>query len=202
VGWRADPSTPAWQENRRLIVDAAESQANQEGLVGLRIEDVAAGARCSRATLYRYFADKDAVVRAVLLRKAGQLGEKLTVELAPFDDPAERIAEGILRAVQAIRRAPWFRSSGDPDAAARLAQLAGGPRAIGASIGPLVGALLSGRGVHLRPGILPDEAAEWLLLVVIGLLGTDLSSGRTRAEQISFQRRFVAHPLLGRPRRR
>jgi AcrR family transcriptional regulator len=202
--WRATPNAPAWDENRTTILDAAAQAVRTSGLLRLRIDDVAARAGCSRATLYRYFANKDALLAALLARKAAALAVRIEAKLLHLDDPAELVAEGILGAVEVIRRDPWFRSiANDPGSAARVARLAGGPQELARSLAPFVAPLLKATMQHHGHGLRDDidaaEAAEWMLLVVIGMLTMNLPLRRSRTEQASYLRRFVAYTLLGPP---
>ena len=201
--WRAQPGSAAWDDNRRRILDAAARLADADGLVDLRVEPVAAAAGCSRATLYRYFDGKDALVCAVLADKAERLAGALAGQLTEVGDPADLIAEGILRSVDAVRRSGWFRASNDAGAAAKVARLGGGPQALALAIAPLMRPLIdsaAARGHGLRADITPAEAAEWLVLTVIGMITMRMPVRRSRPEQASFLRRFVAYTLLGPPR--
>ena len=53
---------------RERLVDAAETCIDRFGLAKTTVEDVAREAAVSRATIYRYFANRDELVLAVLLR--------------------------------------------------------------------------------------------------------------------------------------
>jgi AcrR family transcriptional regulator len=169
------------------------------------MEGIAQAAGCSRATLYRYYQDKDDVVRAILLRKASKLAARLASELRAIEDPAQRIAEGILRAVDAVRAERWFRSPDEAGAAAAIARVGGGPHALAQSLAPMLRpafeAMPARGGIRLRTDVTPQEAAEWLLLTTLGMLTMNMPVSRTREEQASFLRRFVAYTLIG-PRRR
>ncbi|WAI00194.1 TetR/AcrR family transcriptional regulator [Methanogenium organophilum] len=58
---------PGYKEDvRRRIVKAALEEVNECGLHALRMEDVAARVGISRATLYNYFSDKEALLNAIL----------------------------------------------------------------------------------------------------------------------------------------
>jgi AcrR family transcriptional regulator len=183
---------------RERLIDATEDVMRRNGPLGVRIDEVARRAGCSRATLYRHVADKDELVREVLIRLARARSARMHKALARIADPAERIAEGVQRTVEAVRDEWWYRALDDHAAVARIG---GGPRAFVALTTPLVAPFLeavSAAGM-LRPGVTVEDATEWLCTVTTGLLAIDLPVSRTRAEQVAYLRRFVADPLLRRP---
>lgn len=58
---------PGYKEDvRRRIVKAALEEVNTGGLQALRMEDVAARVGISRAALYNYFSDKEALLAAII----------------------------------------------------------------------------------------------------------------------------------------
>jgi AcrR family transcriptional regulator len=166
--------------------------------LGVRIDEVAHRAGCSRATVYRYVADKDELVREVLVRLARVRSARIERELAHVTDPAETIAEGVLRTVEAIRHEWWYEALEGRGATAAVARIGGGPQAFTALATPLVTpflARLSASG-RLREDITDAEATEWLVVVTVGLLTMEMSPERPRAERARFLRRFVAYSLL------
>jgi AcrR family transcriptional regulator len=174
----------------------------RNGPHNVRIDEVARLAGCSRATVYRHVADKDELVREVLVRLARDRARQMAPTLARVADPAERIAEGVQRTVEAVRGEWWYRALARHGATAAVARIGGGPRAFVALTSPLVAPSidrLADAGL-LRPGVTVEHATEWLCIVTTGLLAVEDTSGRSRPEQIAFLRRFVADPLLRRSR--
>lgn len=166
----------------------------------VRIDQVARLAGCSRATVYRYVADKDELVREVLIRLARARARQMEPRLGRITDPAERIAEGVQSTVEAVQDEWWYQDLAAQGATAAVARIGGGPQAFVALTAPLVAPSierLAKLGV-LRPGITVEQATEWLCVVTTGLLAMDAPTNRTRAEQIAFLRLFVADPLLRR----
>lgn len=173
----------------------------RSGPHNVRIDEVARLAGCSRATLYRHVADKDELVREVLIWLARDRARSMAPRLARFTDPGERIAEGVYRTVEAVRGEWWYKALARQGATAAVARIGGGPQAFVALVAPLVAPSierLAATGL-LRPGVTVDDATEWLCIVTTGLLTTDAPADRSRAEHIAFLRRFVADPLLRRP---
>lgn len=193
----ASPVT-ASDDLRVRLIDATEEVMRIAGPLGVRIDEVAQRAGCSRATVYRYVADKDELVREVLVRMAHVRSAKIERDLAHVTDPAEAIAEGVLRTVEAIRQEWWYESLEGHGASAAVARVGGGPRAFTEIATPLVTPFLdrvaaSGR---LREDITAEEATEWLVVVTVGLLTMETTDGRSRPGRARFLRQFVAYSLL------
>lgn len=62
--------TPKGERTRARIVDAAARLVHANGVAGTTVEDVKAAAEVSGSQLYHYFADKEALVQAVIGRQA------------------------------------------------------------------------------------------------------------------------------------
>ncbi len=58
-------STPA-TDSRQRILDSARKEIEQNGILGLRVADVARGADTSITLIYRYFGDRDGLLAQVL----------------------------------------------------------------------------------------------------------------------------------------
>jgi AcrR family transcriptional regulator len=188
---------------RTRLIDATEAVMRTSGPLGVRIDEVAQRAGCSRATVYRYVADKDELVREVLARMAQVRSAKVARAVAHLTDPADAIAEGLLRTVEAIRGEWWYQALERHGATAAVARIGGGSKAFTEIATPLMASFLdrlsaSGR---MRTDITAEEAAEWLVVVTVGLLTMELPSERSRAEHARFLRQFVAYSLLAPPDR-
>lgn len=72
----AAPQLPISEEASNRIRKSALEQIEQNGIIGMRIADVAAGANCSVALVYKYFGDRDNLLAEVL----GQRYEEHLVE--------------------------------------------------------------------------------------------------------------------------
>ncbi|HEX6165925.1 MAG TPA: TetR/AcrR family transcriptional regulator [Acidimicrobiales bacterium] len=185
---------------RGRLIDATERVMRRSGPLNVRVDEVARLAGCSRATLYRHVADKDELVREVLVGLARQRSAAMAPALAAIDDPAHRIAEGVLRTVEGIRGEWWYAELARHGATAAVARLGGGPQAFVALTEPLVAPFiehLDAQGL-LRPGVTVTDATEWLCVVTTGVLATESTGGRSRDGQVAFLRRYVADPLLRR----
>lgn len=59
------PSSPR-TDSQLSILRSARSEVEKNGILGLRVADVAAGANCSITQIYRYFGDRDGLLATVL----------------------------------------------------------------------------------------------------------------------------------------
>jgi len=62
---KASPSTPRTQ-TQLSILRSARAEIERNGILGLRVADVAEGANCSITQIYRYFGDRDGLLAAAL----------------------------------------------------------------------------------------------------------------------------------------
>jgi len=143
--------------NAEEILDAAAGLFAEHGVNAVGMGEVAKAAGCSRATLYRYFADRHELHLAFVRREARRIGA-----LLPTDD----VVEAVLAAVREVRARPeliaWF-GAADAGTAAELAQS---------------DAVVGGLG--------DEETARWLVRVVVSLLivpGRDEAEERAMVER-------------------
>lgn len=194
AAWRADPGAAAYDEVRSRVLDAAERCVERRGLARVRIDEVASEAGCSRATVYRYFADKDELIRGVLVRRARRIARQVAKLMEGIDDPAELLVAGITKAVDAFRRDQYFESFYGPASAPATARIAGGSTAIHATVREALQPLfdLAEQRGRLRSDVTADEVTEWVILVTTALLTIPLPLERT----IDDQERLLWHFLV------
>ena len=165
------------------ILDAAgelfaDSADNGGGIGAVAMGDVARAAGCSRATLYRYFADRHELHVAYVHREARRVGGLVAADASRVRDPEQQLVTAILSALRRVREAPalsaWF-AAADAATTAELAQSS-----------PVIEAL--GRGVGADP-----LAARWVVRVIVSLL---IAPGRDAAEERAMVERFVVPALL------
>lgn len=175
TGWLGDERA---QLAAQRILDAAASLFVEKGVAGVGMGEIATAAGCSRATLYRYFADRGQLHIAFVHREAIRVGELVAAELRGIDDPAERVTMAVLASVRQVRSAPtlaaWF-SEGDAAFSAELAQSSTVIEALGLSV---VG---------------DPAAARWLVRVIVSLLTVP---GRDEADERAMIERFVAPAVV------
>jgi AcrR family transcriptional regulator len=84
---------------RERLIDAAEACLDRFGLAKTTVEDIASAAKVSRATIYRYFDNRDELLLAVVLRSLERSADgDLDSHLADADTP-QRFAAGLVDAV-------------------------------------------------------------------------------------------------------
>lgn len=67
-----------WGMKRELIMDAAIKVMAREGFMSVRLEDVAEEAGFSKAAIYHYFPDKEALIMSIVIREHRTVYERLT----------------------------------------------------------------------------------------------------------------------------
>jgi AcrR family transcriptional regulator len=70
------PATGRVLASRERIVEAARDEVLSKGILGLRVQDVAAKAKVSVPLIYKYFADRDGLLAEVL----GRMFEEIVLE--------------------------------------------------------------------------------------------------------------------------
>ncbi|WP_025351255.1 TetR/AcrR family transcriptional regulator [Nocardia nova] len=129
TGRGTDIERPA--DTRSAILAAAESCFARLGIAGTTMEDVAKAAASSRATVYRYFADRDALVTESVVRRARANMGSAREFITRWPTIADRVVEGICEDVRRGRRDPMVHRLVSPQEmvlAARL--LTGSGRAV------------------------------------------------------------------------
>lgn len=146
------------------ILDAAAVLFAERGVNAVGMGEVAAAAGCSRATLYRYFADRHELHRAFVHREARRIGRLL---------PTDSLTDAVLAAVREVRARPellaWF-GAADAGTTASLAQSS---------------EVIEGLGLT---AVGDPDLARWLVRVIVSLL---MVPGRDDADERRMVERFV-----------
>lgn len=158
------------------ILDAAARLFAERGVDAVGMGEVASAAGCSRATLYRYYADRHALHVAFVHREARRIGR----QIAPAGRPDD-LAQTVLAAVREVRARPellaWF-GAADAGTTAAIAQSSEVIEALGMS------------------AVGDPAAARWLVRVIVSLL---VVPGRDEAEEREIVERFVVPAVTRRP---
>lgn len=138
---------------RHRVLDAALDQIGRRGLAELSMDDLAAAAGVSRATLYRLFPGKSALFRELIMEFSPWEPVADVLDALPDGDPAEvipavarAIAETLRDRAGVLLRVVFELRQGDPDTAEGMRR--GMTRGLPDLIGYLDGQMRAGR---LRP---------------------------------------------------
>ena len=150
---------------RERLLDAAEGCLEQFGAQKTSMEDVARAAGMSRATVYRYFENRDALLLGVASRQASALAAEAINYLSRYDTISDWMVEGLLFTLRELPRRPVFASlvtSLDSRSSGNLLLGSTGLIQIGVNVLGPVFANAKEQGL-LRDEIEPEMLIEWLL---------------------------------------
>lgn len=88
------------------VLDAAARRLASHGIAATTVDDVAAEAGVSRATVYRYIGGKNEIVPAVIGRETEEILVRLAEVIASATTPHRMIAEVVATALLAIAGSP------------------------------------------------------------------------------------------------
>lgn len=183
-----------WLAQRRVeaaaerILDAAEELFSHRDAASVGMNDIATAAGCSRATLYRYFENRDVLYTAYVHRETHRLFAEIGAQLDGIADPHRRVTEGALAALHRVRETPslasWFASSARP---------------IGGEMGErseVIRALTEAFLASMSDQTDAELRARWLVRVLISLLQFP---GRDDDDERLMLERFVVPQVAGLP---
>jgi AcrR family transcriptional regulator len=94
------------------ILDAAGALFAERGVESVGMNDIARAAGCSRATLYRYFDNREALHAAYVHRHAHEVNRQLAELVGGITEPRERLLTALTHALRLVRENPalaaWF----------------------------------------------------------------------------------------------
>lgn len=193
--WKADPSQQTYDAIRTQIVQAAHRLLILERRARLHMGEVADASGLSRATIYRYFGDKEELVAAVYVMCVEALAEEFRREIRRFDDPAEQLVEGLMTMVAYVRGHSTIVSEFAPGAHdERMRDMS--LRSRGEMARALVKPILDVLPLEFEDEDQERRAALWLRGVLISLVVGALSEIDSPEETRRLLRQFVV-PSLG-----
>lgn len=186
---------------RERLVDAAEECFSKFGVIKTTVEDVASVAQVSRATVYRYFAGRDDLILAVLMREVGRFIADLQALVVEQSDLATAIVEGVIYTVRAVQGDPNLALLFTGEAAGMTINVAGTSEALFRAnaqfLHPILGQ--ASESGQLREDVSLDDAAEWILRVILSVLSV---TGPTSRDDDSLRRlldQFLVPALVATP---
>lgn len=131
---RVDPTPGQASDTAQRLLDAAAVLIDRHGIDRLSTTDVAAGARVSVGTVYRYFEDRDALIRTLYERNVALVRAALVASAATSHGSLEADVRAVLAtyvrmhrtlpAYQAVRTWQWLRPEARTDRAEAVADAA------------------------------------------------------------------------------
>lgn len=182
-----------WLAGRRTevaadrILDAAGELFAQKEAATVGMHEIASAAGCSRATLYRYFENRDALYTAYVHRESYRLYREMAEQINSLVDPRERLIEGMIASLRNVRESPalasWFATTQRP---------------IGAEMAEeseVIKALTEAFVISLGPDDpeLVAHRARWLVRVMTSLM---LFPGHDEDDERSMLEEFVVPIVL------
>ena len=146
------------------------------------MNEIARAAGCSRATLYRYFENREALHRAYVHREARAVHRTLATSLVGISDPQTRLLAGLTGALELVRENPalssWF---ADTPLGAEMAEQS-----------QVIQTLTAGFLQSLNDSDDLARRARWLIRVLTSLL---ISPGRDADDERAMLADFVV-PMM------
>jgi AcrR family transcriptional regulator len=164
------------------ILDAAAELFAQRDVAGVGMHEIARAAGCSRATLYRYFENREALHTAFVHRETYRLHDTIIDLITGIIDPGERLVAGVIEALRLVRNSPaltsWF-STSQPPLGALIAEQDDVVKA-------LTAAFLTSLGPD-EPAVV-ERRARWLVRVMTSLV---VFPGQDEADERAMVQEFV-----------
>ena len=196
-------STTDWlnEERQELAVDRILEAAGEvfvrDGIRGARMGKIAEAAGCARATLYRYFPNKESLLHAYMVRVAKDFGEVLDEKLRGLRSLGDRLVEAVAISVELIQEredvAPFFNEEG----LGLTAQLASNAVAMRDQLARQIENESCSDRIQgqLRSEVSPDEAAEWLTRVIFSFSVLP-SEARSKASLRKYLKKMLVPALI------
>ena len=177
--WLAERRTEAAADR---ILDAAEGLYTQRDPISIGMNEIAKAAGCSRATLYRYFENREALRTAYVHREAYRLSREIKRQIEGVEDPRERLIVSIVVTLRMVRASPalssWFAVTRPPIGG----EIAGHSDVITA----LAAAFVNSLGADQTRAERYERRARWVVRVITSLLmfpGQDDADERAMIEE-------------------
>ena len=196
--WRSDAPSSVDDARDRLI-DAAETCFTRFGVAKTTLEDIATEAGVSRATVYRYFeGGRDEIILGVVLREGKQFLEALGRRVQREETLSAAIVEGVLYTVAAVRKNEHLALLFAPEVAGHTTSIAGASTALYELTQDFLRPIFEQARAagQLRDGIIAEDAAEFVLRIILSLLSVAGPRTRSQAKEREFLRTYCAGAIV------
>lgn len=189
-------------DRRTTLLDAAVRRFVAVGITKTTMEDISREAGAGKATLYRHFPNKQAVVEALVERENHRFDRELRQAAREADSPARGLEDVFVAALRFLRTHPMLNKSlaEEPDVLLPYLTLRSGP--VARSTTALFRELIeSAQRAGAAPSMRVDWAAETLfrLLMSFFSLPTMTIDVDELAEVRAYARELAASVLTSRP---
>ena len=161
------------------------------------MEDIAGHAGVSRATVYRYFPSREAIVSGVILRATERYLDRVRERIASRPDLGSAIVDFVTITVRAATRESAIGllfGSDDDLAGVGLAETTS--VALFELVTEFLRPIFTTHRDELRAGVSVDDAAEWILRTILSLLTVRGPRRRSSEGLKAFLHRFLLPALL------
>ncbi|MEU6133446.1 helix-turn-helix domain-containing protein [Nocardioides sp. NPDC047086] len=175
----------SWLEAERTelaaerILDAAGALFMERGVDKPGMDEVARAAGCSRATLYRYFENRQALIHAFAHREARLITKEVAQVAADVTEPRGRVVESVLACLAAVRERPHLAAWYAGDSTLLREVLRDSPIIRGTA------------QTYLAADAEDPDLADWVLRIILSFL-TD--PGDDEAQERRLLERFLTIP--------
>jgi AcrR family transcriptional regulator len=187
------------EEARDHLLATAEGCFERYGIERTTMDDVAAAAKVSRPTLYKYFGDRDSLIRSIAIRRSKMMVDRVQKFIARYDRLEDKLVEGLVFLADKGRRDQFYKlllREETIDMANKLLMAEGGAATTFATEvwGPVLDA--AGQRGELKEGLDRSLAYYWLTSVNFTLIGWFDLDGKPLDRHREMLRLFVVPAFL------
>ena len=103
-GWGGNPPVDDDDATRRIVTAAVDLIGRTGSAIS--IADIAESLGVIRQTVYRYFPNSDALMRAAAIASVAGFLDRLTAHVSGIEDPVDAMTEGVVYTLTEVRRIP------------------------------------------------------------------------------------------------
>ena len=188
------------ESTRTTLLDVAERCFERHGISRTTMEDIAAEARVSRPTLYRYFGDRESLITAISQRRAQRFAGRMRSVFAKHESFEEKLVEGILYLGRVGQKDQFFSSLITPETVGEANQLLMAPAAAVDFAEEVWGPILDEAAANgdLADGLDRPLAYQWLTSINILLIGWIENAGQVEDQHRVLLREFFTPAFIKR----